>query len=85
MQSIITKYHGPTNVKGSRVSARASGNGVKVTLSYDHALSAEGNHMAAAQALMAKLDWQGHYIGGHTQDGMVFVCADTRVSYSVEA
>lgn len=84
MQTIITKYHGPTNVRGSRVSAQASGNGVKVTLSYDHALNSEGNHMAAAQALMDKLDWCGHYVGGHTKNGMVFVCADARVSYIIE-
>ena len=56
MQSITTKYHGATNFKGSHVSATASG-GARVMISYDDALSTDGNHDAAAAALVKKLKW----------------------------
>ena len=73
MQTITTKYLGPTNRRGSRVKATHTGNYTSVTLGYDHALDSEGNHLAAAKALTDKLNWQGDYIGGHTAEGMVFV------------
>lgn len=76
MQTIETKYHGPTDTRGSRLSATASGCRKRVWVSYDYALNSEGNHMAAAQKLMEVLDWTGQYVGGHTQTGMVFVDAD---------
>ncbi len=63
MQAIITKFHGPTNVRGSRVSATADAG--KVTLSWDHAKNSEENHMAAAEALARKFNWPGTYAGGH--------------------
>jgi hypothetical protein len=84
MQTIETKYHGPSNVRGSRISAAASGNKARVILSYDHALNGDANHQAAAAALMAKLNWTGRYIGGHTKTGMVFVNADPGFEYSVQ-
>ena len=46
-----------------------------VTLPYDHSLSAEGNHEAAAAALAEKLGWSGwdgRWIGGSTPRGYVF-------------
>jgi hypothetical protein len=84
MQIIETKYIGATNHRGSRVSAKASGCGAKVVVSWDYELNAEANHKRAAHALMEKLDWVGKYVGGHTKTGMAFVCADDRFSYSVE-
>lgn len=84
MQTIETKYHGASNVRGSRISATASGCKARVVLSYDHALNGEENHKAAARALMGKLDWRGVYVGGHTKTGMVFVNTDVRFEYSVE-
>lgn len=84
MQIIETKYHGPTNTKGSKVSATASGCKARVTLSWDNSFNSEDNHKRAALALMEKLDWIGKYVGGHTQRGMVFVCADDRFSYHIE-
>lgn len=63
MQAIITKYHGPTNVKGPRVSATAEAG--RVVLSWDHALNTDNNHAAAAHALRDKLGWKGAMIGGH--------------------
>lgn len=55
MQAIQTKFFGPTNTKGSRVKATAPQG--SVTVGYDHALDGEGNHVAAAHALKAKLGW----------------------------
>ena len=49
---ITTKYHGPTNSNGSRITA--SYDGRRVTKSYDHALNSTGNHEAAALAFIAK-------------------------------
>lgn len=54
-QAIVTKYHGPTNHKGSRISARAEAG--RVVVSYDHALNISDNHKAAAQALVERFGW----------------------------
>lgn len=59
MKAIITKYHGPTNTRGSRI--RASDlDGNRVTVSFDHALNGDGNHDAAAVALCRKMGWSHH-------------------------
>jgi len=62
MQTIRTRYHGPTNSKGSRFSAQCEGG--RVYMPYNYALDAAGNHKAAAQLLIAKLGWPGEYAGG---------------------
>ena len=54
-QAIVTKYHGPTNVRGSRISARCDAG--RIMVSYDYALNIGDNHKAAAQALADKLGW----------------------------
>lgn len=55
LQAITTKYHKPTNTKGSRFSATCQAG--KVIVSYDHSLDEIGNHIAAANALREKLSW----------------------------
>ena len=82
MQTITTKYLGPTNHRGPRVKATHTGDYTSVTLSYDYALNSEGNHLAAAKALTEKLGWEGDYIGGHTGEGMVFVNADPACAFT---
>lgn len=67
MQSIRTKYHGPSNVRGSRIKATAAAG--SVTVGYSHAHDSEGNHIRAAQALAAKMGWSGEYVGGCNPDG----------------
>ncbi len=47
--AIVTKYLGPTNTLGSRVKATDGTN--SVLLPYDHRLTPDGNHYAAARAL----------------------------------
>jgi hypothetical protein len=54
-QAIVTKYHGPTNYKDSRISARADAG--RIVRPYDHALNPDENHKAAAQALAERLGW----------------------------
>ena len=71
-KTIATKYHGPTNTRGSRISATAT-SGQRVSIGYDHSLSSEQNHMAAARALLTKLNWTGQWFAGATPDGYVFV------------
>lgn len=54
-QAIVTKYLGPTNHRGSRIKATCEAG--SITVPYDHALSGEGNHCAAAHALIRQLGW----------------------------
>jgi hypothetical protein len=71
MQAIQTKYFGPSNVRGSRIIAKASA--CSVSMPYDHALNPDGNHRAAALRLMAKMKWDcdayGHIESGQLADG----------------
>jgi hypothetical protein len=55
MQAIRTRYHGPTNSRGSRISAKCEAGTVSVT--YDDALNLAENHQAACEALLTKLGW----------------------------
>lgn len=72
MKAIITKYHGPTNFKGSRISA-SDMDGNRATISYPHELSGEACHFAAAQALCKKMGWGGKMAGGALKNGYAFV------------
>ena len=79
MQTIETKYLGATNYKGSRIKATQSANfgsdykPKTITVHYDHALNADGNHQEAARKLKAKLGWEGEMHGGTTSRGYVWV------------
>lgn len=55
MQSIIVKFHGPTETRGSRYIARCDGG--SVVMPADHSMNPEGNSDAAARLLMRKLGW----------------------------
>ena len=74
MKAITTKYHGPTNTRGSRVSASDS-DGNRVSIPYDHALDSEEIHRKAAVALCARMKWPGAdaMVGGSVKNGYVFV------------
>lgn len=75
MQAIVTKFHGPTDFRGSRITARAAAG--RVTLPWRYHLDIAGNHTAAAEALARKLGWDGHWVAGGlpSEDGFVFVNA----------
>lgn len=52
---VKTQYFGPTNARGSRVKATHMTSNKSVTISWDHALNSEQNHLEAAAALWNKL------------------------------
>lgn len=74
-QTIVTKYHGPTNTRGARITAKAEAG--SMSLSWDHALNADKNHEAAVAALVKKLGWDeagGDWVGGAVDGvGVVWV------------
>lgn len=68
MKSIVTKYFGPGNVRGSRIIAE-DGDRNRVILGYDDSLNNEQNHRLACEALMRKMNWKGRMIGGWLRSG----------------
>ena len=71
-QAITTKYHGPTNTKGSRISA-TSASGIRVYVPYAYELSTNECHTKAAEVLRAQLGWEGRLVGGCNATGNVYV------------
>ena len=78
MQTIITKYLGPTNTKGPRVKAMTSSGhrGSTYTTDWDDSLDVEGNHAYVAQQLLDRLGWLGMWRMGSSNIGYVFVNVD---------
>lgn len=84
-QAITTKYHGPTNTLGSRVSASCEAGRIYHEYEYDASLldvgecfqgnTNDANHAAAAVKLLRKLDWGGSWRPGCTKHGTVWVNA----------
>ena len=54
-QSIVTKYFGATNFKGSRIKAKCDSKTIYVN--WDHDLNCGENHIEAAKELLTKLGW----------------------------
>lgn len=73
-QAIVTKYHGPTDKRYSRISATATAR--RKYVDYDQGLSVDANHKRAAEALATSLGWKGEWYGGGMPNdtGYVFVC-----------
>ncbi|MFA6063991.1 MAG: hypothetical protein WC736_15490 [Gallionella sp.] len=72
MKAIVTKYHGPTNTRGARITA-SDEDGNRATISYPYELSGEEVHRKAAVALCDKMNWKGRLVGGSVKNGYVFV------------
>lgn len=70
MQAITTQYRGPTVSTGARIIARCDAR--TMTVSWDHGLGVEENHIAAARQLATALGWNGKWVGGGYGDGYVF-------------
>jgi hypothetical protein len=70
-QAITTRFHGPTNTRGSRYSATADAG--RVYSHADDALDSLGNHLKAAAQLCAKFDWQGKLAAGALVNGAGYV------------
>lgn len=47
--------------------------GNKVSIPYPHELSGQDVHMAAARALLDKMQWKGELVGGGMKNGYAFV------------
>jgi len=77
LQAIETKYHGPTNTRGARISATTA-SGVHKTFPYRHELNAEDNHTEACRLLTIHLAWNDRqWFGGATKSGYVFVSPES--------
>jgi hypothetical protein len=70
-QAITTKYLGPTNLRGSRIRAKAEAGSIVVA--WDHALDIQENHAHAAEAFARKMGWAGRWVGGGHETGYTFV------------
>ena len=74
LKAIETKYHGPTNFRGSRHSAKAEG-GHRIMVDVPmETHSVVECHAYAARQLAEKLGWTGRWYIGGTKAGYVFVC-----------
>jgi hypothetical protein len=75
MKSIETRYHGPTNTRGARISATDCGDHVIYVSADMSEKSGEDLHREAAVELCIKLGWVDYdkLVGGATKAGYVFV------------
>ncbi len=72
MQSIITRYLGPTNHRGARIRATTA-SGQALTVQINHSYSDGRCHAEAALELCKRLEWSGELVSGGTREGYVFV------------
>ena len=72
MKAIRTKYHGPTDTRGPRITA-SDEDGNRVSIPYPYELSGEAVHRKAADRLCEKMNWTGQLAGGALKNGYVFV------------
>lgn len=74
---IRTKYHGPTDYKGSRISVAhgqgGCGAGKRTWVSWDYALNSPENHAQAIQAHLDRMGWGGEWVIGADDTGYVAV------------
>lgn len=61
--AIVTRYLGPTNTLGGRIKATLAGR--SITVPYDHVLTPDGNHYAAARKLVG----HDNLVGGALPNG----------------
>lgn len=71
-QSIETHFVCPTNHRASRVVATTPG-GRKLVKQWRYDLNTDQNHLAAAEALRAELDWPPIVGGGSTKRGYAWI------------
>lgn len=83
MKAIVTKFHGPSDTKGSRCSA-SDEDGNRVTISWSQVLNGEAPHAEAAIALCRKQGWTGRLIAGAVKRGYVFVFENESSTYEVK-
>lgn len=84
MKAIKTTYHGPTNTRGSRISATDE-DGNRVSIPYPYELIGMDAHAQAALALCEKMEWDWPIIGGGLKNNYVFVFAPRGTSFQESA
>jgi hypothetical protein len=72
MKAIMTKFHGPTNTKGSRISA-SDGDGNRVIISKSFDWNQEDGHKQAIFALCDKMGWSKPDAYGWFKNGLIGV------------
>lgn len=83
MTAIITRFIGPSDTRGSRISAAtttnkpSTGKPERRVVPYDHALSIYANHKRAAVACAIYAGLAGEWHAGSTENGYVFVRINT--------
>lgn len=77
MKAIRTRYDGPTNTRGSRVSA-TDHDGNRISVPYSHEHDADTLHKIAAARLAQKMGWKGSLQGGHWAGDMIWTWVDDR-------
>lgn len=76
MKAIKTQYHGPTDRRGSRISASTGEKGQRIFLSEWGSLTVSQGMALAADKLCEKMGWPRDMVGGGFPDGsMVWVFA----------
>ena len=73
---VETKYVGPTNTRGSRITASMMDKSARCTVSYDYAMNGDLNHTMAAQELMKRVFKDGNFMNAgyaDTKNGYAFV------------
>jgi len=75
MQTVQTRYLGPTDSRGARIKAFSEGFPRGVTTSYGY-LSSTHEHARTALAFIKAREWYGLWVGGGAADrrGEVYVC-----------
>jgi len=68
MQAIVTRYHGPTNTRGARISATTE-SGISVSIPYPHEASRDDKGFCAVKALCDKMGWSGKIVNGGLAKG----------------
>ena len=66
-QAITTRFHGPTNTRGARITARAEAG--RITFPYDHHMGPTENHKHAAREFAKRFEWGGRLVTGGAHDG----------------
>ena len=78
MQTLQTRYFGPTNTQGAKVQAKTSG-GIGLVRSYDYELCPMENHLQIARELKAELGWDEPMIGTDVGDGYLFIFCELKI------
>lgn len=84
-KAIITKFHGPSNARGSRIGVSAPDNRTRL-FDYDHGLRHDERHAHCAKLYAIERNWPGLYVAGYVAgSGYVFVNAGHEITPSMIA